>query len=87
MCLEGFKIKMFADDMLVYGNIVMGESYEEGVRKEIWCLVEKWMNMLQINTDKTKCLIVRSIRKELRANVILKCLDGTVIERVEKGNI
>jgi len=32
---------------------------------------------------KTKYMIVKSIRKELRGNTILKCLDGIEIERVE----
>ncbi|KAM0724671.1 hypothetical protein ACS0PU_009055 [Formica fusca] len=36
-----------------------------------------------MNAGKTKYMIVRSIRKELRGNITLKCLDGTEIERVE----
>lgn len=36
------------------------------------------------NEDKTKYMIVRGIRKELKTDVIVKSLNGTVIERVEK---
>jgi len=36
-----------------------------------------------MNTGKTKYMIVTSIRKELKGNIVLKCLDGTEIERVE----
>lgn len=41
-------------------------------------------NKLKMNASKTKYMIIRSIRKELKRNVKLKCMDGTVIERVEK---
>jgi len=36
-----------------------------------------------MNVEKTEYVIVKSIRKELRGNIILKCLDGTEIERVK----
>jgi len=41
------------------------------------------INKLKMNASKTKYTIVRSIRKELRGNIILKYLDGIEIERVE----
>lgn len=41
-------------------------------------------NILKMNADKTKYMIVRNVRRELRANFSLKCLNGTVLERVEK---
>jgi len=48
-------------------------------------IIEYWMNInkLKINAHKTKYMIVKSIRKELRGNTILICLDGIEIERVE----
>jgi len=85
VCPEGCNIKMFADDTLVY---VTGESSAELERKMnmAFVTVEKWMNTnkLKMNAGKTKYMIVRSIRKELRGNITLKCLDGTEIERVER---
>jgi len=41
------------------------------------------INKLKMNASKTKYMIIRSIRKELRGNTILKCLDRIEIERVE----
>jgi len=38
---------------------------------------------LKMNASKTKYMIVRSTRKELRGNIVLKCLDGIEIEQVE----
>ena len=84
VCPEECKIKMFADDTLIY---VEGESSAELEIKmnTVFIIVEKWMNInkLKMNAGKTKYMIVRSIRKELRGNITLKCLDGTEIERVE----
>ncbi|KAK2577047.1 hypothetical protein KPH14_000898 [Odynerus spinipes] len=73
------------DDTLIY---VTGESCEELSEKlnSVLARVEVWMNAnkLKINADKTKFMIVRSIRKEITAEVIIKCGDGVVIEQVEK---
>lgn len=84
ICPEGCSIKMFADDTLIY---VTGESSAELESKMnmAFTIVEEWMNInkLKMNAGKTKYMIVRSIRKELRGNITLKCLDGTEIERVE----
>jgi len=84
VCPEGCNIKMFADDTLIY---VAGDSSAELERKMnmVFNTVEKWMNInkLKMNAGKTKYMIVRSIRKELRGNTVLKCLDGVEIERVE----
>lgn len=83
-CPEDCKIKMFADDTLIY---VTGESSMEIERKLNVALnvLEEWMNAnkLKMNAEKTKYMIVRSIRKELKGNIAVKCLDDTVIERVE----
>jgi len=48
-------------------------------------IVEEWMNVnkLKMNAEKTKYMIVRNVRKELKANVILKCLSGNEIGRVD----
>jgi len=40
-------------------------------------------NKIRMNADKIKYMVVRSVRKELRRNITLKCLDGTEIKRVE----
>lgn len=80
MCI----IKMFADDTLIY---VTGESSAEVERKLniAFNVVEEWMNTnkLKMNTEKTKYMLVRGIRKKLRGNTTVKCLDGNEIERVE----
>jgi len=84
VCPEGCNIKMFADDTLIY---VSGESSTDIEIKinTVFNIIEHWMNMnkLKMNAGKTKYMIVRSIRKEVRGNIILKCLDGIEIERVE----
>lgn len=83
-CPEGCNIKMFADDTLIY---VTGESSAEIESKMTVAFntVEEWMNInkLKMNAGKTKYMIVKSIRKEQRGNITVKCLDGTEIERVE----
>jgi len=40
-------------------------------------------NKLKMNAEKTKYMVVRNVRIELRSNITLKCLDGTEIEHVE----
>jgi len=40
-------------------------------------------NKLKMNEEKTKHIIVRSARKELRSNITSKYLDKTEIERVK----
>lgn len=83
-CPAECNIKMFADDTLIY---VKGESGTEIEMKLNMMLpiVEKWMgvNKLKMNAAKTKYMIIRSVRKELRRDIELKCYDGTAIERVE----
>jgi hypothetical protein len=85
VCPEGCRIKMFADDTLIY---VTGESSAELESKMniAFSIVEQWMsvNKLKMNAGKTKYMIVRSIRKEQRGNIILRCSDGIEIERVER---
>ena len=44
-------------------------------------------NKLKMNTEKTKYVIVRSVRKKWKGNISLKCLDGSEIEHVEKNEI
>lgn len=83
-CPEECNIKMFADDTLVY---VSGESSAELERKMnmVLSIVEEWMsvNKLKMNANKTKYMIVRSVRKEQKGKIILKCSDGIELERVE----
>lgn len=66
---------------------VFGESSAELERKMniVFNIIEEWMNInkLKMNAEKTKFMIVRSSRKELKGNIVLKCLDESVIERVE----
>lgn len=77
-------IKMFAADTILY----IAVSSEEIERKMNMMLniVEEWMNVngLKLNASKTKYMIVRSVRKELKANITVKCMDGTPLEQVEK---
>ena len=84
-CPEECSIKLFADDTLVY---VSGEGSEELERKMnmVFNIVEKWMsvNKLKMNASKTKYMIVRSVRKEWRGNIMLRCSDGIVLECVDK---
>jgi len=53
ICLEGYNIKMFADDTLIY---VMGENSAELERKTnmAFSIVEEWMNAnkLKMNTHR-----------------------------------
>jgi len=39
--------------------------------------IEKWMNenKLKMNAKKLKYMIAKNTKKELRGNIILKCLD------------
>lgn len=84
VCPEESTIKMFADDTLIY---VTGESSAEIENKINISLeiVEKWMNRnkLKMNAEKTKYMIIRSVRKELKGNIVLKCMDGTELQRVQ----
>lgn len=84
VCPDEGSIKMFADDTLIY---VTGEGSAELERKmnRIFDIVEKWMNTnkLKLNAEKTKYMVVKSVRKELGGEITLKCLDGTKIERVD----
>lgn len=41
-------------------------------------------NKLKMNVAKIKYMIITSVRKQLRKGVTLRCLDGSMIERVEK---
>lgn len=41
-------------------------------------------NKLKLNASKTKSMIIRSIRRKLKCNIVLKCRDGITIECVEK---
>lgn len=41
------------------------------------------LNKLKLNTEKTKYMIVRSVRKEIRESVTMECMDATVLECVE----
>jgi len=83
ICPEECNIKMFVDTILY----VKGGRSEE-IEKElnrVLLIVENCLNVnkLKMNASKTKFMIIRSIRKILRRNVILKYLDGTTIEQVE----
>jgi len=84
ICSKDCSIKIFADDTLIY---VIGESSAEIERKlnVAFNVVEEWMNnnKLKMNAGKTKFMVVRSIRKELRGKIVVKCLDGSEIEQVE----
>jgi len=69
---------MVTDDTLIY---VVGESSEqlESEMNMAFNMVEKWMNRnkLKMNAGKMKYMTIRSVRKELKGNIVLKCLDGT----------
>jgi len=84
ICPEECDIKMFADDTIIY---VKGRGSEEIEKKlnRVLLIVENWLNVnkLKMNASKEKFFIIRSIRKILRKNVTLKCLDGASIEQVE----
>ena len=84
ICTEESRVKLFADDTLIY---TAGESCEELNKKmnDVFQIIEEWMisNKLKLNAEKTKYMIVRSVRKEIKGNVIIECRDGTMLERVE----
>jgi len=81
ICPDECNIKMFADDTLVY---VSNDSSKELEHKMniAFHIIQQWLNVnkLKMNAEKTKYMIVRSIRK--RDEVIPKRADGTQIERV-----
>jgi len=81
-CPEECNIKMFADNILVYVN---GEKSAELKKKMnmVFSIVEEWMsvNKLKMNASKTKYMIIRSVRKEQKGNIILRCSDGIELER------
>lgn len=83
VCLEEYGVKIFADDTLIY---VVGESSAEIEQKmnTVFNVVERSMNVnkLKMNAGKTKYMIIKSVRKELKGSITLKCLDGMEIERV-----
>jgi len=66
---------------------VSGDGSEELQNKmnRAFLIIEQWMNVnkLKMNAEKTKYMIVRGIRKEQRGEIILRCADGTQMERVE----
>lgn len=80
-------MKLFADDTIYVCNIVTGESSEELNKKmnDVFHKIEKWMilNKLKLNADKTKYMIVRSSRKEVRDQVKLVCMNSEILEQVE----
>jgi len=84
ICSEKCNIKMFADDTIIYVKGGGSEEIEKKLNK-VLLIVENWLNVnkLKINVSKTKFMIIRSIRKILKRNVTLKCLDGTTIKQVE----
>jgi len=84
ICPEEYNIKMFADDTIIYVKRGGSEEIEKKLNR-VLLIVENWLNVnkLKMNASKTKFIIIRSIRKILRRNVTLKCLDGTTIEQVE----
>jgi len=79
-------IKMFADDTIIYVKGGRSEEIEKKLNR-VLLIVENWLNLnkLKMNASKTKFMIIRSIRKILRKNVTLKCIDGTTIEQVESN--
>lgn len=84
ICPEDCMIKMFADDTLLYVSADSSAELETKMN-EAMNIVENWMNRnrLKMNATKTKFMVVRSIRKVVRGNIVLKCLNGTEIEEVE----
>lgn len=81
ICPEECNIKMFADDTIIYVRGGGSEEIEKNLNR-VLPIVEKWMNVnkLKMNASKTKFMIVKSIRKILKRNITLKCLDGTIVE-------
>lgn len=83
-CPNICRIRLFADNTLIY---VKGSGSEEVVKKLniVLSILEKWMNTnkLKMNTNKTKYMVIKSIRKEFKKDIRLKCIDNTEIERVE----
>jgi len=63
---------MFADDTLVY---VSGSCEELEMKLNVILnTVENWMNAnkLKMNASKIKYMVIRSVRKKLRRNIMLK---------------
>lgn len=62
---------MFADDTIIY---VKGSDSAEGEIKlnKVLFIVENWMNLnkLKMNAAKTKYMIIRNVRKELKKKTL-----------------
>jgi len=45
----------------------------------VFNIIEKWLsvNKSKMNAEKTKCMTVKSIRKEQRGKIILTCSEAT----------
>lgn len=84
VCPIGSNVKLFADDTMIY---VTGECSEEINKKmnDVFHKIENWMNLnkLKLNAEKTKYMIVRSSRKEVKGQIKIVCMNGVVLERVE----
>jgi len=70
VCPDKYNIKMFADDTLIY---MSGDGNKELKRKMnmVFNIIEKCVsvNKLKTNAQKTKCMIVKSIRKKQRSHL------------------
>jgi len=71
---------MFADDTLIYAS---GESSKE-LEFKMNMALEMCVNELKMNAEKTKCMIVRGVRREQKDDIILKCSSRTLIERMQR---
>ncbi|XP_025268586.1 uncharacterized protein LOC112639318 [Camponotus floridanus] len=84
VCPIGSNVKLFADDTMIY---VTGECSEEINKKmnDVFHKIENWMslNKLKLNVEKTKYMIVRSNRKEVKGQIKIVCMNGEVLKRVE----
>jgi len=57
-----------------------------GLQEKSLSLFLPFKNKLKLNAVKTKCVVVKSVRKEQRGNVISRCSDGIQIEGIETTN-
>jgi len=79
-CPDKCNINIFADDILIYVNGDGSEELEYKMNR-VFLMIQLDVNQLKMNAEKTKYMIVRSIRKKHRGEIILRCADGTLIER------
>lgn len=79
------EIRLFADDALIYVTGYSSQEINDSLNEQMG-KVEEWLNInrLQLNVNKTKVMLVRSVRKKVSESNIKVTLGNTVLEVVKE---